>query len=562
MDETRKNVMNAVLSTSRSDNKTTEANIADKLDQIARVRPDLTALVQGSRHKGQMITYRQLSKRVARKAGALSENGVRQGDLVLMLEPMSIDLYISILAVFRIGATVLILDAAAGRAKLEHAIERTKPRAVIACGKGILAALALSSVRRISLKFSDGFTPIGWCSLKENGWHRPASCEAVAPDHPALITLTSGTSGTPKMIVRSHRFLETQLHAVASNCNVEAGRSELTSLPVFVLANLASSVTSILPDSNLSNLAKLDADSIVKQIQGHLPDRMLASPLFVEKVIDRCIATGITLPSVKTIITGGGPVFPKLLKKAKSVCPNADLITVYGSTEAEPVSKIRFDDLSDDDFNAIACGAGLPVGRPVEQIKIRILPLIEQDRQLTNRDQLSRLRHVCEIASVPLDAVGEIIVTGNHVVKGYDGGTADAETKILIDGEVWHKTGDIGYVDRLGRLWLTGRRASTAEWKSYISASGKQTHTIDPSFSQCVEAVALSDENVSRAACLTLDDETTLYIETDEPSRFDAWAIKDRLNWGSLNSIKLIRKIPVDSRHSSKVLYEKLAASA
>lgn len=535
-----------------STEKTTVANIAQRLDEIARSRPDQPALIEGSRRTGRSISYRALSKKVARKAGVLKENGLSYGDQVLMMEPMSIDLFASILAVFRLGATVLILDPSAGIDKLTHAIARTKPRAVIASGKSVLAAVAINSVRKIKLKFSDGFTPPGWFSLRETSWHRPAPVEPIDGRQPALITMTSGTSGIPKLIVRSHNFLRTQLDAVSTNCDVKPGSCELTSLPVFILANLASSVTSVIPETNLSQASKLNTPAVVEQIQGHYTDRILASPSFVERIMDHCIANDVKLMFVKTVITGGGPVFPRLLRKTSAVCPRAEVVTVYGSTEAEPISKIAFSSLSERDKSAIANGAGLPVGSPIPEVNVRIASLVGEQSELTDISQLATLRHICEVANIPIDAVGEIIVTGDHVVKSYASGIGDAETKIEIDGCIWHKTGDIGYFDRHGRLWLTGRKMASQA----VSARNK----IDTSFAQCMEAVALLDEHIHRAACVTVDSATTLFVETDNTRLSDLWSIKSRLNWGNLNDIKVVHKIPVDARHSSKVLYNKLAS--
>lgn len=552
-----------------------EMNLASRLDEIAHSHPNFPALIQGSRQTSKTVSYKTLSDRVQHKATVLKTAGLKKGDLVLMLQPMSIDLYASILAVFRIGATVLIVDAAAGKEKVNHAIESTAPRAVIAAGKGILAAIAMRSVRNIKLKFCDGFTLPGWRSLGQrtevsktttnffvcgcnSSTRLSAPVEKVSADHPALVTLTSGTSGKPKMIVRSHNFLQTQLEAVSSNCEVMESSKELTSLPVFVLANLASRVTTILPDANLADLKNMNIDRVIDQLKTFRPERILGSPAFIERIVSECAARKISLPFVKNVITGGGPVFPKLLQSTKDICINANIITVYGSSEAEPVSKINFADLTHADMNAIASGAGLPVGFPVKQIKVRIEPLVEQPDQLNNTDRLSTLRHICELKNLPINAIGEIIVTGDHVVKGYDRGIGDEETKVQFDGEIWHRTGDVGYLDNAGRLWLTGRLNK----KSKENRKDESTH-FDTSFALSVEAAALFDSHVDRVACLTLNEVTTLFVEsTEKLHAIDTWTLKNRLNWSQLSAVKVVKKIPVDTRHSSKVLYHKLAQSA
>jgi olefin beta-lactone synthetase len=554
-------------------NCSTRLNLANRLDEIAAQHPDFAALIQGSKHTRKTVSYQHLSEMVKRRACILRSGGLRKGDRVLMLQPISIDLFVSILAVFRIGATVLIVDVGAGRDKVNHAIDRAKPRAVIAAGKGIFATIALKSARLIKLKFSNGPILPGWNPIGQQNVFRSKRLRAGAPvsavvnntleelepvtaEHPALITLTSGTSGKAKLIVRSHEFLRTQLEAVSANCEFLEGSSELTSLPVFALANLATRVTTILPDANLANLKNTNIDRVIDQLKRFQPERILGSPAFIERIVEQCASQSITLPFVKTIITGGGPVFPRLQKTAKNVCENANIFTVYGSSEAEPVSKINSSELSNADMVAIANGAGLPVGFPIAQIKIRIEPLVEKENQMNNPDRLSILRHICELKNLKLNAIGEILVTGEHVVKGYDSGIGDEETKVRVGDEVWHRTGDVGYLDTSGRLWLTGRLNKR-------SSDDVQTNYLDTSFALSVEAAVLFDESIEKAACLTLNEITTLYIESTETLHpIDTWTIKNRLSWSQLSEIKLVRKIPVDTRHSSKVLYHKLAESA
>ncbi len=551
----------------------TRLNLANRLDEIAAQHPDFAALIQGSRQASKTVSYELLSEMVKHRACILRSAGLRKGDRVLMLQPISIDLFVSILAVFRVGATVLIVDVGAGRDKVNHAIDSAEPRAVIAAGKGVFAALALTSARRIKLKFSDGPMLPGWNPIGQQNLLRSKAILAGAPvsadvnnpleelepvtaEHPALITLTSGTSGKAKLIVRSHEFLRTQLEAVSANCQFLEGSSELTSLPVFVLANLATRVTTILPDANLANLKNMNIDRVIDQLKRFQPERILGSPAFIERIVEQCASQGIILPFVKTIITGGGPVFPRLQSAAKNVCRNADIFTVYGSSEAEPISRINSSELSNADIVAIANGAGLPVGLAIPQIKIRIEPLVEKDNQIDNPDRLSTLRHICELKNLKLNAIGEILVTGEHVVKGYDNGIGDEETKLRIGDEIWHRTGDVGYLDTSGRLWLTGRLNKR-------SSDEVETNYLDTSFALSVEAAVLFDQSIEKVACVTLNEVTTLYIESGETLHpIDTWTIKNRLSWSQLSEIKLVRKIPVDTRHSSKVLYHKLAESA
>jgi hypothetical protein len=107
--------------------------------------------------------------------------------------------------------------------------------------------------------------------------------------------------------------------------------------------------------------------------------------------------------------TGGAPVFPGLLRKAKQLCAQAKITAVYGSTEAEPMAEIALSDISREDFDAMEKGKGLVTGRPVSSISLRVIgeqwgvPILPLDARTF--EQLTR-------ASGEL---GEIVVSGGHV---------------------------------------------------------------------------------------------------------------------------------------------------
>ena len=149
------------------------------------------------------------------------------------------------------------------------------------------------------------------------------------------------------------------------------------------------------------------------------------------------------MPDFKTIYTGGAPVFPSLLDKIQSDYPNMDIITVYGSTEAEPIAHMRWKDTSDSDHSRMLAGDGLLVGKPVRATQLQIIP-----------DQPT---HNTPPTPLPIETIGEIIVTGDHVLKGYLNGRGNDENKLNINNTIWHRTGDAGWLDSSGRVWLVGR---------------------------------------------------------------------------------------------------------
>src|SRR5208282_4205081 len=137
--------------------------------------------------------------------------------------------------------------------------------------------------------------------------------------------------------------------------------------------NLASGVTSILPDADLRSPGKIAAAPVLAQIQRHKIQTTAASPAFLSRLLDEHRDGRIQMPSLSSIYMGGAPVFPGLLRRTKQSFPQAKIVAVYGSTEAEPMAEIALSDISQSDFDAMEQGKGLLTGRPVAAISLRVI---------------------------------------------------------------------------------------------------------------------------------------------------------------------------------------------
>src|SRR6185369_10620818 len=78
--------------------------------------------------------------------------------------------------------------------------------------------------------------------------------------------------------------------------------------------------------------------------------------------------------ALRTIVTGGGPVFPDIVARARSAAPMARVISVYGSTEAEPIAHVADDEVTPDDMQSMRAGAGLLAGTVDTSVRLRIVP--------------------------------------------------------------------------------------------------------------------------------------------------------------------------------------------
>ena len=491
------------------------------LSRNAAKWPDQPALIATIRSRDTQLSFSELASSAENFAAHLAECGIRKGDPVLVFVPMSIELYVSLLGLFRIGAVAVFVDPSSGLAHINACCKRLPPKALISIRSLRCLRPFVSGLRRIPLVFAP--PPI----RAETQNRLP---DQPVPDDPALITFTSGSTGVPKAAVRTHRFLIAQHEALKSAISLEPGERDLTTLPVFVLANLASGLTSILPDAKISHPGSVDIGRITNQVLRLEPTRTGGSPVFYQ----RLSAAPSSLGTFRKIYTGGAPVFPAFLQNLRKHAPQAHIVAVYGSTEAEPIAHVDCEEISASDWSAMREGKGLLAGTPVPQIQLRIIA-----DQWGNAIQLQD--------ALPCSMSGEILVTGDHVLKGYLHGQGDEETKVPIHGDIWHRTGDAGYLDPSGRLWLLGRCSARVQ---------DQRGTLYPF---AVECVAMSFPFIRRSAFVQIAEKRLLVIEANSClTKTGLSQLKAALQWAAVDDIRVLKRIPLDARHNAKVNYPQL----
>jgi len=520
-------------------------NVTQILQQHARNAADGVAIVDNVRGKSRQITYRELDQAVGRTATLLKESGLRPGDRVLLFHPMSIELYTALAAILRGGMTAMFIDPSAGRHYIDRCCEILPPAALIASSKAQALRLTSAELRKIPMKWSIGL-PVPCTRRLERAkqCRDDAAVHECSSETAALISFTSGTTGEPKATVRTHDFLLAQHEAIESSLSLSPGDIELVTMPIFVLANLASQVTSIIADADLRRPAEIEPARVLQQIEHCHANRITASPAFFERLLTCCENSDRRLLSVKRILTGGGPVPPRLLERIHRVAPQAELTVVYGSTEAEPISTVTAAQMQPADHVAMRAGKGLLVGRPVPALDVKIL----QDSWGQSVGALERRQF--ESLCCSAGSAGEIVVSGKHVLAGYADQQGEAENKFTVDGTVWHRTGDAGFFDTVGRLWLLGRCAARlCDERGAIYPLG-------------VEQAAMRHAAIGHAAMVAHRGQRVLAVTLREPSsQPDLATLLKSLSYANVDSIRILKKIPVDPRHNSKVDYRALCRS-
>lgn len=498
--------------------------VAAFLDAAAR-NPDGVALMQD----GEAMTYGELRAAVENTAARLQVRGIVQGDRVLLFVPMSLALYRTVLALFYIGACPVFLDEWVSIARLKACLEVAPCKALIAQRGFLLLSWFVGPTRRIPLRIAASAGP------ERAAANYVPACAMVGSEDTALVTFTTGSTGTPKAADRTHAYLYAQLAAlrpllsgVASPC--------MTLLPIVVLLHLAEGKTAVLPPKKFKAKKAGTYPLLAAAIAKAKPCALIASPAILDRLI-AAAGQGSDLSQIASVITGGGPVYPHLAQRMAKAFPGAAITAVYGSTEAEPIAHISATEVAETTLEMMLA-KGLPLGMPDDIAKVAILDMHASSADIVNEETLTaRL--------MPAGAPGEIIVAGPHVLRHYiNNPEAERETKLRVGNKLWHRTGDCGVLDADGRLYLRGRCKEGIEWNG-------QRH--DPT----IVAYALRElAGVTEAFLLTVAGRPMLVLERTDMKTNIAPAL-ERLNLAGIG-MRYVDKLPKDPRHQTKVDVEKL----
>lgn len=526
------------------------ANLAALLHAQAVARPHHPALLTPNQPP---ITFAALYTATQQGAAWLLRAGLRPGDAVLVYQPISAELYVALGALFYAGMTVVFIDPGMRGEQLDRAATALAPRGFLATPRAHLLRLLSPAIRRIPIQFSTGQWPLPGARR----WHGYARCAVSdAPpmavcdeESPALVTVTSGSTGTPKFATRSHGFLRRQHRAIDASLVMDVESVVASTLPIFILSFLASGVTTLLPDLDLRRPGQVQVSPLLAQMAHVGVNTLAASPAFLDQVARYCAETKTQLPQIRHVYTGGAPVFVDLMDEVAATMPQARFHAVYGATEAEPIATLDRAAISAADRRHMANGGGLLVGDPVPSLTVRVIP--DRWGQAHGPYTPQAWDNLALIGET-----GEIVVAGPHVLTtlqpGVDSGEDTTLTKITVGDQLWHRTGDAGYFDEQGRLWLVGRCVARLERE----LPDGTPQTLYP-FS--VESAAHTFPAVRHAALVAQVGQWVLALELYTPQSA-AWlaTLRETLAWAGLDEIRILPRLPVDKRHNAKIDYPAL----
>lgn len=543
------------------------SNIASYLTAVVEKAPSRTAVLYplgrdaAGRVAYRAMTFQQLDEESDRYAHGLTRIGVGRRCRVLLMVPPGIEFIALTFALFKMGAVVILIDPGMGKNNLLHCIQEVEPEALVA----VPLVHALKGLYRKHFKHVQHTVTFGrrWFlggptldQVREKVWQKFPMADVSGSD-PAAVLFTTGSTGVPKGVLYLYSMFDAQIQSIKSFFRIGEHEVGLPAFPPFALFCIAMGTTCVLPYMDPTKPAEVDPREMVQPVQDYGVTYSFGSPAFWNRVSRYCVEHHIKLPSVKKILMAGAPVSAAVLRRLKEILSvDADSFTPYGATEALPLASISGSEILDETVHLTNQGAGICVGRALPGVTLKIIGI--SDEAIPEWD---------EGLVLPPRQIGEIVVKGPVVAKEYYKREDQTALAKIRDGiSVWHRTGDVGYLDDEERLWFCGR-------KGHRVITGQKTM-----FTVQCEAIFNQHPDVYRSALVGVGPRTgqrpVIIIEPkvgSMPPRSQAIKefTRELLDLGSQNELTrdikdvlFHRSFPVDFRHNAKILREQLAAWA
>lgn len=431
-------------------------SLSQAIGRSALLRGGEPAIIDGER----VVTWTALAGRVARIAGLLRMIGMGVGDRVAMLAlnshhylefffatPWGGGIFTPLnfrLAIPELGA--ILRDAGAGILVVDSAHAHLVPE--LKAIAGLREVVVLDPSYETLLATVDAIPDAG-----------------RAGDDIAALFYTSGSTGIPKGVMHSHTNIVMAGFTCIPMFRLDEEAVVLISGPLFHVGATGMCIPALIAAATVVLLPRFDPGQVIEAISGHRVTTMTMVPTMLRMVLDHPACRHHDLTSLRTVTFGGAPMPASLLSEALEVVGSARFIHCYGMTETTAsCSSLPARYLT-------AAGLSTSVGRPLTGVDIAIVDA--DDRP------------------VAPGVSGEIVVGGPIVMKGY-WNQPEVTARTLRGG--WLHTGDVGYMDERGFVFLVDRL------KDMIITGGENV------YSREVEDAIYSYPGVAQCAVIGIPD--------------------------------------------------------
>jgi acyl-CoA synthetase (AMP-forming)/AMP-acid ligase II len=298
---------------------------------------------------------------------------------------------------------------------------------------------------------------------------------AADGDDVTIIMFTAGTTGTPKGVMLSHNSFSSYILANVEPVDMEVAEKNILTVPLHHIAGVQAVMAAIYGGRTLVLQRQFDEEGWMKLVQDEQVNRAMMVPTMLKRLMDQPSFGSYDLSSLRVITYGAAPMPLEVIKKAIVEFPDTRFINAFGQTETASTITMLPPDAheireGDPDYDQKMKRLG-SIGKPLPDVEVRI---VDEDGH-----------------DVALGENGEIVARGERLMKGY-WNREEATRETLRGG--WLYTGDLGYWDDEGFIFLSGRA------KDFLKRGGEM---IAP---EEVEQIIMSHPAVDEAAIIGVPD--------------------------------------------------------
>jgi len=404
-------------------------NVAAFLARAARLWPERPALALGA---ATAVSYRDMARQAAALARALTTRfGLAPGDRAAIVMTNCPDYMIAKWALWIAGLCAVPVNAKLHRKEFQFILENSGARALFvdAAMEGALACIERDVP---GLKHVISVSSPDWPKLLAGDTMAMAE---VAPDDPAWLFYTSGTTGRPKGATLTHRNLVSMtMNYFADVDTVSAADCMIHAAPmshgsgIYGIPHVARGASNVTPESGHFDPA--ETVELVNRLPGAT---FFFAPTMIVRLLQSPALDRLKLENLKTIVYGGGPMYvADILKGLERL--GAKFVQIYGQGEA-PMT-----------ITGLSREQHLDTRHPRYKERLGSVGVARTDVEVRVVDEDDR--------ALPAGEIGEIVCRGDVIMKGY-WQNPEATAKALKGG--WLHTGDVGSFDEDGFLTLKDR---------------------------------------------------------------------------------------------------------
>ena len=449
-------------------------NTTEFLNIASLIVPDRPAIV----FEGARYSYAELKSRVNRLANALAEIGVGEGDRVAVLHVNSNEHVELCFATAQLDAVYAPLNFRARADELTFMVNDAQPKVLVA-GNRYLDLVG---------SFVDDLAdPPKLVCLEEpaEGWLFYDDLLAAAPDEErypqgdgddlTVLLYTSGTTSFPKGVMLSHDSFSSFILANVSPVDPDDEERNILTVPLYHIAGVQTVMSSIYGGRTLIVQRQFEAKQWLELVEAERANRAVMVPTMLKMLMDHEDFHNHDLSSLNIVTYGAAPMPFEVIKRAIQELPGVHFINAFGQTEtAATITMLPPED-------HILDGSEEEVERKLRRLTSVGKPLDDVEVQIVDEDA----------NPVSEGEVGEIVASGPRLMKGY-WKQEEATSETFRGG--WLYTGDLGYMDEDGYIYLAGRS------KDFIKRGGEM---ISP---EEVEQVLHSHAAIEEAAIIGVPD--------------------------------------------------------